>query len=234
MRADDQGRPRRHRPHLGQPRVRAVGVGELGVGERDRPVDGHRLVGQVEERVRVLRRGAPVVVDQVGVGRRVLEGLERVAHPARHEHGPVGTDLQRHGHAERRPGPQVDPGPEHPAAGHGDVLVPGLGVDAARHAGGGVEGDVVLHRPEVGQAVGDHLGPLPVLLEPAAVVAAHGELDDQQPGDLGRLDAARRGAGSLTGLTGPAPRTGPRSAPSAGATTPRSRGTSRSSRRGPR
>ena len=52
-------------------------------------------------------------------------------------------------------------------------------------AGGCVERHVVLHRPEVGQAQLEHLGALPVLLEPAPGVAVQRQVEDQQPGDRG-------------------------------------------------
>ena len=48
-----------------------------------------------------------------------------------------------------------------------------------------VERNVVLHRVEVGQAGGDHLFALPVLLKPAAVIAVHRQVDDEQAGNLG-------------------------------------------------
>ena len=49
---------------------------------------------------------------------------------------------------------QVDPCAEDRAAGHGDELVPGLGVDAAGDAAAVVVGDVVLDDPEVRDAQG--------------------------------------------------------------------------------
>ncbi len=68
------------------------------------------------------------------------------------------------------PFPQVDPGPEDPPGGHGDELVPRLGVDPSCGSSFVVEGDVVLDRAEVGEPGGEHLLALPILLEPAAVV----------------------------------------------------------------
>ena len=83
---------------------------------------------------------------------------------------------------------QVHPGAEDAAAGHGDELVPGLGVDAAGDAAAVVVGDVVLDDPEVRDAQGGHLGALPVLLEPAARVAVDGEVDDLEAPDAGLGD----------------------------------------------
>src|SRR5690606_21327711 len=73
----------------------------------------------------------------------------------------------------------------------GDVLVPGFGVDAAGDAAGLVEGDVVLDGPEVRQPGGDHLLPLPVLLEPAARITVDGQVHDEQAGDRGLVDGER-------------------------------------------
>lgn len=79
-------------------------------------------------------------------------------------------------------------GAEYRAAGDGDELVPGLGVDAAGDAAAVVVGDVVLDDLEVGDAQGGHLGALPVLLEPAARVAVDGEGDDLEAPDAGLGD----------------------------------------------
>ena len=80
---------------------------------------------------------------------------------------------------------QVHPGAEDPPGGHRDELVPRLGMDAAGGAGLLVERDVVLHRPEVRQPEGHHLLPLPVLLEPAAVVAVDGQVVEDDAGNGG-------------------------------------------------
>ena len=125
-------------------------------------------------------------VHQVGVGRAVLERLEGVAHAAR--------DVDRLGGVEGAgvdlpegvaPLAQVHPRAEHGAAGDRYELVPGLGMDAARDAAGVVVGDVVLDHVQVGDPEGAHLGPLPVLLEPAAGVAVDGEVHDLEPLDAG-------------------------------------------------
>ena len=176
------------RHHLGQPRVPLVGVRQLSPLERDRPIDGHRLVGQIEERVGLPGRGTPVIVDEVGVRGAVHQGLERVADAARHEHRLLRTHPEAEHRAEALPGSQVHPGAEDLPGRHRHELVPRLGVDAAGRTGEGVEGDVVLHRPEVRQPGGDHLLPLPVLLEPAAIVASHVEVDDEQPRNRRRRD----------------------------------------------
>ena len=74
---------------------------------------------------------------------------------------------------------QVDPRAEDATRGEGDELVPGFGMEAAGHAGLGVVGHVALDGAEVRQAELEHLGPLPVLLEPAPAVAVQGEVEDQ-------------------------------------------------------
>ena len=128
-------------------------------------------------------------VHQVGVGGAVLQGLEGVAHAARDVDGLARVQGAGEHLAEGLAAlAQVDPGAEDAAAGHGDELVPGLGVDAAGDAAAVVVGDVVLDDPEVGDAQGAHLGALPVLLEPAARVAVDGEVDDLEALDAGLGD----------------------------------------------
>ena len=187
--AGDEGALRRHGDDVLQHRVVEVGLGDGGLRKRDRPLDGELGVGEVHEGVGPLQLQRPVGVHQVGVGGAVLQGLEGVAHAARDvdglgrvecagEHLPVGGAALA----------KVHPCAEDRAAGHGDELVPGLGVDAARDALLVVIGDVVLDDPEVGDAQGGHLGALPVLLEPAARVAVDGEVDDLEALDAGLGD----------------------------------------------
>ena len=179
----------RHGDDVPEHRVVEVGLGDGGLVERDGPLNVELGVGEVNEGVGPLELQRPVGVHQVGVGGAVLERLEGVAHAARDvdglarvqgagEHLPIGGAALA----------QVDPGAEDAAAGHGDELVPGLGVDAARDAAAVVVGDVVLDDPEVRDAQGAHLGALPVLLEPAARVAVDGEVDDLQAPDAGLGD----------------------------------------------
>ena len=47
----------------------------------------------------------------------------------------------------------------------------------------GVERYVLLNWPKIWQSEGNHLGPLPVLLEPAATVAVHRQIDNEQARD---------------------------------------------------
>lgn len=184
--AGDEGAPGRHGDDVLEHRVVEVGLGDGGLVERDRPLDGELGVGEVHEGVRPLELQRPVGVHQVGVGGAVLQGLEAVAHAARDVDGPgrvqgAGEHLPVGGAALA----QVHPGAEDAAAGDGDELVPGLRVDAAGDALLVVVGDVVLDDLEVRDAQGGHLGALPVLLEPAARVAVDGQVDDHQALDAG-------------------------------------------------
>ena len=171
---------------IGQARVGAVLVGQDRPLQRDRPGHRHRLVGEVEERV--ARVGGPVGVDQVGVRGGGLQGLVRVAHALGDEHRGARVDDGRVHGAEGGALAQVHPRAEDPPRGDGDELVPRLGVDAAGDAHLVVEGDVVLHGPEVGQPQPHHLLPLPVLLEPAPVVPVDREVDAEEPRDGSGLD----------------------------------------------
>ena len=187
--AGDEGAPGRHRDDVGEHRVVEVGLGDNSLVERDRPLDVELRVGEVHEGVGLLQLERPVGVHQVGVGGAVLERLEGVAHAARDVDGlarveRAGEHLAVGGAALA----QVHPGAEDRAAGHGDELVPGLGVDAAGDAPLLVVGDVVLDDAEVGNPERAHLGALPVLLEPAARVAVDGEVDDLQAPDAGLGD----------------------------------------------
>ena len=110
--AEDHRAARRHRLHVGERRMVAVGFGELGVLERDRPVDVDLGIGQVDEDVGVACLCRPVRVDQVGVRRVVGQGLVGVPDPARDEHGGLGTQLQGDRATEAVSFTQVDPGPE--------------------------------------------------------------------------------------------------------------------------
>ena len=187
--AGDEGALRRHGDDVLEVRVVEVGLGDGGLLQRDRPVDGELRVGEVHEGVGPLQLQRPVGVHQVGVGGAVLQGLEGVAHAARDVDGPARVERAGEHLAEGLASlAQVHPCAEDRAAGHGDELVPGLRVDAAGDAPLLVVGDVVLDDAEVRDAQGGHLGALPVLLEPAARVAVDGEVDDLEASDAGLGD----------------------------------------------
>ena len=184
--AGDERPPGRHRDDVLEVRVVQVGLGYGGLVERDRPLDGELGVGEVHEGVGLLQLEGPVRVHQVGVGGAVLQRLEGVAHAARYVDGLGGVERAGEHLAESLAAlAEVHPGAEDAAAGHGDELVPGLGVDAAGDAAAVVVGDVVLDDAEIGDAEPGHLGALPVLLEPAARVAVDGEVDDPEALDAG-------------------------------------------------
>ena len=184
--AGDEGALRRHGDDVLEVRVVEVGLGEGGPLQRDGPLDAELGVGEVDEGVGLLQLQRPVGVHQVGVGGAVLQRLEGVAHAARYVDGLGGVERAGEHLAESLAAlAEVHPGAEDAAAGHGDELVPGLGVDAAGDSPVVVVGDVVLDDAEVGDAQSGHLGALPVLLEPAARVAVDGEVDDLQALDAG-------------------------------------------------
>ena len=113
-----------------------------------------------------------MIIDQVGKRSAVGQRLEGVTHTTWHEDSSLRTHLQREAAAKTVAWSQVDPGPEDPAGGEGNQLVPRLGVNPARGAGGGIERYVVLHWAEVWKSEIDHLPALPVLLEPASAVCS--------------------------------------------------------------
>ena len=169
------------RSHVRHARVGLVLVGQDGAFERDRPIHGGRLVGQVQEGVARVRR--PVVVDQVGVGRVRLQGLVGVTHALGDEHRHARVDDRRVDGAEGRTLSQVHPRAKHAAGRDRNELVPRLRVNASRHPDLVVERDVVLHGLEIRQAQRDHLLALPILLEPASVIAVNSQINAQKAGD---------------------------------------------------
>lgn len=232
--AGDEGTLRRHRDDVLQHRVVEVGLGYGGLVEGDRPLDVELRVGEVHEGVGPLELQRPVGVHQVGVGGAVLQRLEGVAHAARDVDGLARVERAGEHLAEGLAAlAQVHPGAEDRAVGHGDELVPGLGVDAAGDTAAVVVGDVVLDDAEVRDAQGAHLGALPVLLEPAARVAVDGEVDDLEAPDAGLGDGEVLLECDVCHvsplLTAPVRGSGPRWPPWPGATRTRWRRTSRSS-----
>ena len=161
-----------------------VRLATLRLRQRDRPIDAQLRVREVHERVRLLLLQAPVRVDQVRVHSPVLKRLEAVAHTTRHIDRLARVKTRRKHLAEALARPQIHPRAENLTGRDRNVLVPRLRMDAARHALRRVEADVVLHRTEIRQAQRGHLRPLPVLLEPATVVAVHRKVKHQQARDV--------------------------------------------------
>ena len=161
-----------------------VRFGAFGVLQRDRPLDVQVRVGEVHERVCLLLLQTPMRVHEIRVRGAVLQRLEAVTHATRHVDRLRWIQYGRVHLAERVAGAQVHPRAEHAARGDRDVLVPRFRVDASRHALLRVEADVVLHRTEIRQAERGHLHPLPVLLEPATVVAMHRQVEHDQARDV--------------------------------------------------
>ena len=134
--------------------------------------------------VRLLLFQRPMRVHQIRVHGPVLQGLETVAHAARHVDRLRRVQTRREHLTERLARAQVHPRAEDLTRRDRDVLIPRLRMDAARHALRRVERDVVLHRTEIRQAQRGHLRTLPVLLEPAAVIAMHRQIEHQKPRDV--------------------------------------------------
>ena len=167
--------------HLRHARVSLILVRQDGALKRDRPIHGGRLVSQIQEGIACVRR--PVVVHQVRVRRVRLQGLVGVTHAPRHEDRDTRIDDRRVDGAERRAFAQVHPCAEHAARRDRHELIPRLRVNAAGHPNLVVERDVVLHGAEIRQAQRDHLFALPVLLEPASIIAVNSQINAQKAGD---------------------------------------------------
>ena len=161
-----------------------ISLGPFGLVQRNRPLDIQVRVGEVHERVRLLLLQRPVRVHEIRVHGAVLQRLEAVAHATGHVDRLRRVQYGRIHLAERVAGTQIHPRAEHAAGRDRNVLVPRLRVDATRHALLRVIADVVLHRPEVRQTKRSLLRPLPVLLEPAAVVAMHRQVEHDQARDV--------------------------------------------------
>ena len=175
---------RRHGLGVLQHGMVQVRLGPLGLLQRDRPIDMQVRVGEVHERVRPLLLQAPVRVHEIRVHGTVLQRLEAVAHATRHVDRLRRIQYGRVHLAERIARTQIHPRAEHRAGRDGNVLVPRLRVDATRHALLRVVADVVLHRPEIRQAQVRLLRTLPILLEPATVVAMHRQVEHDQTGNV--------------------------------------------------
>ena len=211
-----------------------IRLGAFRVLQRDRPLDVQVRVGEVHERVCLLLFQAPVRVHEVRVHGAVLQRLEAVAHATRHVDRLRRIQYGRVHLAERVAGAQIHPRAKYTARGDRDVFVPRFRVDATRHALLRVVADVVLHRPEIRQAQIRLLRPLPVLLEPAAVVAMHWQVEHDQTRNV-RLHGPQIffEIHVIHPLTGPAACNALRSRPWSAPTTHGSACTIRSSASGP-
>ena len=179
---------RLHRLGVLEHRVMQVRLGAFGLLQRNRPLDAQLRVREVHERVRLLLFQTPVRVHQIRVHGPVLQGLEAVAHAARHVDCLGRVQTGRVHLAEALARTQIDPRAEYLTGRDADVLVPWLRVDAARHALRRVKADVVLHRAEIRQTQRGHLRTLPVLLEPATIVTMYRQVEHQQARDVRLLD----------------------------------------------
>ena len=185
VRTGDQCALRIHWLGILEHRVMQVRFGEFGLLKRNRPLDVEFRVGQVHEGVCLLLFERPMRVHQIRVGRAILQRLEAVAHPARHIYRLRRVKARRIHLPEGVTRTQIHPGTEDLAGGQRDELVPWLGVDATGHTAFRIETDIVLYRLEVlRQAECRHLRLLPVLFEPAAVIAVHRQIEDQQAGNI--------------------------------------------------
>ena len=182
--AGDHRAARGHGLGVPEHRVVQVRLGAFGVLQRDRPLDVQVRVREVHEGVGLLLLEAPMRVHEIRVRGAILQGLETVAHATRHVDRLRWIQYGRVHLAEGFARTQVHPRAEHGARGDRDVLVPRLRVDASRHALLRVEADVILHRPEIRQAQVRLLRALPVLLEPATVVAMHRQVEHDQAGNV--------------------------------------------------
>ena len=186
--AGDHRAARGHGLGVPEHRVVQVGLAAFGLLQRDRPLDVQLRVREVHEGVGLLLLEAPMRVHEIRVRGAVLQSLEAVAHATRHVDRLRWIQYGRVHLAEGFARTQVHPRAEHGARGDRDVLVPRFRVDASRHALLRIEADVVLHRTEIRQAERGHLRPLPVLLEPATVVAVHRQVEHQQSRNVRLLD----------------------------------------------
>ena len=175
------GGGRRERRHVRHARVSLVLIRQNRPLQRNRPIHGSRLISQVQERV--LRVRGPVIVHQVRVRRVRLQRLIRVAHALGHEHRDARINDRCVHRAERGSLAQIHPRAKHATGRDRDELVPRLRVNAPGHPDLVVERNVVLHRLEIRQTQRDHLLALPVLLEPASVIAVNSQVDAQKAGD---------------------------------------------------
>ena len=187
---ENQGLSGRHRRDVGQPRVRPVLGRQLRALQRDRPIDAHCFVGQVQERVRGV--GGVVVVHQVRVRGIGLQRLERVADTAGHEHCPRWVEFRGEHCAEGGTVTQIDPRAEDAPRRDRDVTCP-----TARRGMPLVLPAASLNEmlfwtgPKSGSPAATIFSPLPVLLEPPAVVAVDGQLPHRQAGNRSLVGAQR-------------------------------------------
>ena len=165
-----------------------VGFAALGLVKRNGPLDVERRIREVHEGIGLLLLETPMGVHEIRVCGAVFEGLEAVAHAARHENRLRRVERARVDLTESLAGAQIHPCAEHGTGCDGDVFVPRFCVNASRHATLRIEADVVLHRAEVRQAERHFLGALPVLLEPAAVIAMHRQIEHDEAGNVGLGD----------------------------------------------